>query len=122
MKRKLLFLILLISAVSASSQLKINSQMLKLNNVFSVISNLYVDTINENKMVEAAIIGALKELDPHSSYIPKEEVERVNEPLQGSFEGIGVQFQLFEDTILVVQTISGTPAEKVGVMPGDRIV
>lgn len=113
---------LLLTLPTAQAQLKINSQMLKLNNVLSVISNLYVDTINDNKLVEAAIVGALKELDPHSSYIPKEEVDRVNEPLEGSFEGVGIQFQLFEDTILVVQTISGTPAEKVGVMPGDRIV
>jgi len=107
---------------ATSAQLKINAQALKLNNVFSIISNMYVDTINENKIVEAAIVGALKELDPHSSYIPKAEVDRVNEPLEGSFEGVGIQFQLFEDTILVVQTISGTPAEKVGVIPGDRIV
>lgn len=107
---------------TATAQLKINAQALKLNNVFSIISSMYVDTINENKIVEAAITGALKELDPHSSYIPKAEVDRVNEPLEGSFEGVGIQFQLFEDTILVVQTISGTPAEKVGVMPGDRIV
>ncbi len=107
---------------AATAQLKINAQALKLNNVFSIISSMYVDTINENKIVEAAITGALKELDPHSSYIPKAEVDRVNEPLEGSFEGVGIQFQLFEDTILVVQTISGTPAEKVGVMPGDRIV
>jgi len=122
MKRQVLLLLLLISVAGIDAQLKINSHTLKLNNVFSIISNLYVDTINENKLVEAAIVGVLKELDPHSSYIPKEEVERVNEPLEGSFEGVGIQFQLFEDTILVVQTISGTPAEKVGVMPGDRIV
>lgn len=109
-------------SVFSQAQLKMNSEMLKLNNVFSVISNLYVDSINEQKLVEAAIVASLKELDPHSSYIPKAEVERVNEPLEGSFEGVGIQFQLFEDTILVVQTISGTPAEKVGVMPGDRII
>jgi len=118
----LLLAFFLLSLPAAQAQLKINSHTLKLNNVFSIISSLYVDTINENKLVEAAIVGVLKELDPHSSYIPKAEVDRVNEPLEGSFEGVGIQFQLFEDTILVVQTISGTPAEKVGVMPGDRIV
>ena len=64
----------------------------------------------------------LKELDPHSQFIPKEEVERVNEPLEGSFEGVGISFQMYEDTLLVVQTIAGCPAEKVGVMPGDRII
>jgi carboxyl-terminal processing protease len=122
MKRIFVYLMMLAVTTSISAQLKVNSEMLKLNNAFSIISNLYVDSINESKLVEAAIVGILKELDPHSSYIPKSEVERVNEPLEGSFEGIGVQFQLFEDTILVVQTISGTPAEKVGVMPGDRII
>lgn len=122
MKKILLTLFVLTILSPISSQLRINSDLIKLNNVFSVISNLYVDTINENKLVEAAITATLKELDPHSSYIPKDETERVNEPLEGSFEGVGIQFQLYEDTILVVQTIAGCPAEKVGIMPGDRIV
>lgn len=97
-------------------------QQRKLSNAMSAISSLYVDSINDKKLVETAITSILKELDPHSSYIPKEEVERVNEPLEGSFEGVGIQFQLLEDTLLVVQTISGCPAEKVGVLPGDRII
>jgi carboxyl-terminal processing protease len=94
----------------------------KLSNAMMAITNLYVDSVQEDKLVEVAIQAVLKELDPHSSYIPREEVERVNEPLQGSFDGIGVQFQIFEDTLLVVQTISGAPAEKVGVLAGDRII
>lgn len=97
-------------------------QQRKLTNALSAISSLYVDTINDKKLVENTIESVLKDLDPHSSYISKEEVERVNEPLEGSFEGIGIQFQLIEDTIVVMQTISGCPAEKVGVLPGDRIV
>lgn len=97
-------------------------QQRKLTNALTAISNLYVDSINDKKLVEDALEAILKDLDPHSSYIPKEEVERVNEPLEGSFEGVGIQFQLLEDTLLVVQTISGCPAEKVGVMPGDRII
>lgn len=97
-------------------------QQRKLTNALTAISNLYVDSINDKKLVEDVLEGVLKELDPHSSYIPKEEVERVNEPLEGSFEGVGIQFQLLEDTLLVVQTISGCPAEKVGVLPGDRIL
>lgn len=83
---------------------------------------MYVDSIDDKKIVDSAIEAMLKELDPHSSYIPKTEVERVNEPLEGSFEGVGIQFQLLEDTLLVVQTIAGCPAEKVGVLPGDRII
>ena len=97
-------------------------QQRKLSNAMSAISSLYVDSINDKKLVETALTSILKELDPHSSYIPKEEVERVNEPLEGSFEGVGIQFQLLDDTLLVVQTISGCPAEKVGVLPGDRIL
>lgn len=104
------------------SQHRFSPELLKLNNVFNIISNMYVDSVNQPKLVETAIVAVLKELDPHSSYIPREEVQRVNEVLEGSFEGVGIQFQLFEDTILVVQTITGTPAEKVGVMPGDRII
>ena len=98
------------------------AQQRKLNNALSAISSLYVDTINDKKLIESALESILKKLDPHSSYIPKEEVERVNEPLEGSFEGVGIQFQLLDDTLLVVQTIAGCPAEKVGVLPGDRII
>ena len=99
-----------------------NLQQRKLTNALTAISNLYVDSINDKKLVESALEGILKELDPHSLYIPKEEVERVNEPLEGSFEGVGIQFQIMEDTLLVIQTISGCPAAKVGVLPGDRIL
>ena len=97
-------------------------QQRKLVQALSAISSLYVDTINDTKLVESSIRGALKDLDPHSVYTPKEEVQRMREPLEGSFEGIGVQFQILNDTIMVVQTIAGTPAEKVGVLPGDKIV
>lgn len=122
MKRVFLFACVIFSSVAAFSQLRLTADILKLNNVFSAITNLYVDSVDERKLVETAIVAALKDLDPHSSYIPKEEVEKTNEPLEGSFEGVGIQFQIFNDTILVVQTITGTPAEKVGVKPGDRIV
>lgn len=94
----------------------------KLISAFNAISNFYVDSTDNKKLVETAITSMLKELDPHSSYIPKEEVERVNEPLEGSFEGIGIQFQIIEDTLLVIQTIAGTPADKVGVLPGDKMI
>lgn len=99
-----------------------STQQRKLINALTAISSLYVDSINDKKLVETALVAMLKDLDPHSSYIPKEEVERVNEPLEGSFEGVGIQFQLLEDTLLVAQTIAGCPAEKVGILPGDRII
>ncbi|MDR2854382.1 MAG: S41 family peptidase [Prevotellaceae bacterium] len=97
-------------------------QRRKIMNVMSAVSSLYVDTVNTESLTDEAVTAMLKALDPHSSYIPKKEVERVNEPLEGSFDGIGIQFQMFEDTLLVVQTISGCPAEKVGVLPGDKII
>lgn len=99
----------------------INDQR-KISNIMTAISTFYVDTVNTEQLVDAAIVAMLKDLDPHSIYIPKKEVERVNEPLEGSFDGIGIQFQMFEDTLLVVQTIAGCPAAKVGLLPDDRII
>lgn len=122
MKKYIALILLSFFSFSISAQLVGSEDHRKLSNAFFAITNLYVDSVQEHKLVEVAIQAILKELDPHSSYIPREEVERVNEPLQGSFEGIGVQFQIMEDTLLVVQTISGAPAEKVGVLAGDRIV
>lgn len=86
------------------------------------ITNLYVDTVDEDKLVENAIIEMLNRLDPHSVYSDAEEVKKMNEPLQGNFEGIGVQFNMIEDTLFVIQPISNGPSEKVGILAGDRIV
>lgn len=86
------------------------------------IKNLYVDTVNENKLVEDAIRGMLEKLDPHSSYSTAKETKAMNESLQGSFEGIGVQFNVAKDTLLVIQPVAKGPSEKVGVLAGDRIV
>lgn len=97
-------------------------QQRKLSNTLMAITSLYVDSINDKEIVENTIVAILKELDPHSAYIPSEEVQRVREPLEGSFEGVGISFQMMEDTLLVIQTIAGAPAEKVGVLPGDRII
>jgi len=86
------------------------------------ISQLYVDTVNTHKLAEDAIKGMLKELDPHSSYSTPKEVKQLTEPLQGNFEGIGVQFNLIDDTLLVIQPTLNGPSEKVGIVAGDRIV
>ena len=86
------------------------------------ISNLYVDKVDEGKLVEAAIIRMLEELDPHSTYADPEEVKRLNEPLQGNFDGIGIQFNMATDTLFVIQPVSGGPSEKVGILAGDRII
>ena len=98
------------------------AQVRKLVLSHSAIVNLYVDGVDEQKMVETSIKAMLKELDPHSTYLTAKEVEKMNEPLQGNFEGIGVQFNMADDTLFVIQTVSKGPSEKVGILPGDRIV
>ncbi len=100
----------------------IDMQMRKLVFVQGAISQLYVDTVDMKKVTEEAIRGMLKELDPHSTYTPAKEVEALNEPLAGSFDGIGVQFNMNEDTLVVIQPVSGGPSEKVGILAGDMIV
>lgn len=94
----------------------------KLATTMYLIENFYVDSTDMPKLTEEAIIAMLKELDPHSAYISAKDVQKTNEPLVGSFEGIGVTFQLLRDTILVVSPVSGGPSEKVGIMAGDKII
>jgi carboxyl-terminal processing protease len=94
----------------------------KMSSLLYMINNFYVDTLDMAQITEKAIIQTLKELDPHSSYIPKEEVEKANEPLEGSFEGVGLTFQIFKDTILVIAPVPGGPSDKVGIMAGDKII
>ncbi|PKP51544.1 MAG: peptidase S41 [Bacteroidetes bacterium HGW-Bacteroidetes-1] len=86
------------------------------------IENFYVDSTNSPKLVETAIVDILKELDPHSAYLSKEEIDAANEPLEGSFEGIGVTFQLSKDTILIISPVPGGPSEKLGIQSGDKII
>jgi carboxyl-terminal processing protease len=94
----------------------------KINKVLNYIKKNYVDSVSEDQLQETAIPAILKELDPHSVYIPAKELKRVNEPLKGNFEGIGIQFSMQNDTVVVISVISGGPSEMVGLQPGDRIV
>ena len=94
----------------------------KLNGLLRIINDQYVDTVNMAALVEDAMPQILNELDPHSSYIPAKDLQAVNDDLRGSFSGIGVQFTIQQDTIHISDVISGGPSEKVGIMPGDRIV
>jgi carboxyl-terminal processing protease len=93
----------------------------KLDNVISYIENEYVDEVSKNDLIEKAIPKILEELDPHSQYIPASELEKVNEPLEGNFSGIGIQFNILNDTLVVIQTIANGPSQKVGILAGDRI-
>lgn len=112
--------------ISSYAQGKIDlgpkSPIRKLQIAEFAINALYVDSLDENKLVENAINGMLKNLDPHSSYSSAQEVKKLTEPLEGSFEGIGIQFNMADDTLLVIQPVSGGPSEKKGILAGDRIV
>ena len=122
----LMLFIAAVAVVDAKAQLRMNlgedSPMRKLQIAEMAITNLYVDSVDEQKMVEDGIRGMLEKLDPHSSYTTAKETKAMNEPLQGSFEGVGIQFNVSQDTLLVIQPTLGGPSEKVGIMAGDRIV
>ena len=124
MKTKLIVAFLLLIATGSTAQIKIsrNTPLQKLINVEMAINQLYVDSVDEGKLVEDAIRGMLKGLDPHSSYATKEEVKALQEPLNGNFEGIGVEFNMIEDTLMVIQPVVDGPSEKAGIIAGDRIV
>ena len=114
------FMALATTAQNQQTKTQINAQ--KLGTMLYLIENFYVDTTNLDKVTEDAIVAALKELDPHSAYISKKDVEKANEPLVGSFEGIGVTFQLIRDTITVISPVAGGPSEKAGIMTGDQFI
>ena len=124
MRKTVLFALLLLIAVSVNAQMLINAStpLQKLVNAEQALYILYVDSVDEQKNVENAIRGMLEKLDPHSTYSTPNEVEAMKEPLEGSFEGIGVQFNMIEDTLVVIQPTMNGPSEKVGIVPGDRIV
>jgi len=94
----------------------------KFSRLLRLIDSYYVDSTNVDDLTEKAIVEVLRGLDPHSVYISKAEVEKMNEPLQGNFEGVGISFNVFHDTLMVVGTVPGGPSEKVGIRSGDRIV
>lgn len=123
MKKRLFFAILLLSLMTGAMWAQGQSEgMRKLSLADFAITNLYVDEVDEGKLVEDAIRGMLEQLDPHSTYTTAEETKEMNEPLQGNFSGIGIQFNMNKDTLYVIQTIVGGPSEKVGIQAGDRII
>ena len=101
---------------------QVDSPAHKLRMAEAAVTQLYVDSVSEEKLVEDAIRGMLEKLDPHSTYSTAEETRELNEPLQGNFSGIGITFNMSSDTLYVIQTVAGGPAERVGMLAGDRII
>lgn len=120
-----LFLFFVLSATVLQAQdlgSDYSAQMQKLITSYRMIGSLYVDDVDYENIVESSIVSMLKELDPHSAYISPDDVKKMNEPLKGNFDGIGIQFNVLDDTLIVVSPIPGGPSEKVGIRAGDRIV
>ena len=115
------FLLVLLIPKFGQSQI-FNEDMYKFGKALHFVSSYYIDSVDRSQLVEKAVKEMISDLDPHTTYLTKEEVQEMNEPLEGNFEGIGIQFNVFKDTIYVISTISGGPSEKVGLQAGDRIV
>ncbi len=115
-------ILLAASAIGVIAQDEVQQNQLKFGRLLRLINGYYVDSVNINEITEKAIVSILSELDPHSVYMSKDEVAKMNEPLIGNFEGIGITFNIFKDTLLVTTTVAGGPSEKVGLRAGDRIV
>ena len=112
---------LLLTSIATSAQV-LSDETFKIGRTLGLIESFYVDTTQMDKLAEKAIIEILKTLDPHSTYISAKDVKEMNEPLNGNFEGIGIQFNILRDSIIVIEPITGGPSEKVGLKAGDRIV
>lgn len=128
MKKILFIAIALFTAAWTSAQLRQQNHQMKivpaqkLGFVEQIIEQYYVDTVNGNKIVDEAITAMLRTLDPHSTYSDAETTRALTEPLQGNFSGIGIQFNMLDDTIRVIQAVAGGPSEKVGILAGDKIM
>ena len=123
MYKTALFLgVLLLVSTLSFGQSRLSPDGVKLERTLQMINGLYVDDVEPSRRTEVAIRAMLLELDPHSSYLNKDEVKAMNEPLQGNFDGIGISFNMLTDTLYVMEVISGGPSQKVGLLPGDKII
>ncbi|HUW07457.1 MAG TPA: S41 family peptidase [Williamwhitmania sp.] len=120
-KGTLLLWIFLFFSSLASAQ-GVDDQVFKFSRFLRMLSGMYIEPVNDSKLVENAIVDILGQLDPHSAYISKDDVAAMNEPLEGNFDGIGIEFNIFQDTLIVVNPVPGGPSEKVGLVAGDRII
>ncbi|MBO4282094.1 MAG: S41 family peptidase [Bacteroidales bacterium] len=114
--------LLLSGALSAQNNRTYDVNVQKMNRLMQFVRYYYVDSADFETLTDKGIVEMLKQLDPHSVYVPKKEIRRMNEPLEGNFDGIGVQFQIIKDTIVVVEPVKGGPSERVGIRAGDKII
>ena len=112
----------MLSRISKLDRFQIYPKKNKISAVIDYIVQEYVDSVNREKLIELTIPEILENLDPHSIYIPASELQQYNEPLEGNFSGIGVQFNIQDDTVVIVNTIPNGPSEKLGILAGDRII
>ena len=122
MKKIFSIIICCVATCAIGAMAQVSDAMRKLNTALFAVNELYVDTVNQDKLAEDMIVHMLEKLDPHSSYTTAEETKEMNEPLEGNFSGIGIQFNIANDTLIVVQIIAGGPSERMGMRAGDRIV
>lgn len=123
MKKLTIAIVLAVTAVTAWAQMQIQfTPERKLRYAEQIIENYYVDEVDTSKVVTEAIVAMLKTLDPHSTYSSPEETRELTEPLEGNFSGIGIRFQMVNDTLYVIESVAGGPSEKMGIIPGDRII
>ncbi|MDD3011855.1 MAG: S41 family peptidase, partial [Bacteroidales bacterium] len=116
----LLFVSIVFPLAAQESDIKKSAD--KLSRGLSIIDYFYVEEVDSDELVEVAFLEMLKELDPHSVYMDPKSVREANEPLEGKFEGVGIQFQIYKDTILVVSPVTGGPSEALGILAGDKII
>ena len=110
------------SISSSNGQRQLQEKVNKLGQALFFINRMYIDTVNLDNLTDNALVAIMKELDPHSSYISAKDMKAMNEPLEGNFDGIGVEFALINDTLTINSTIPGGPSEKVGIRAGDKII
>ena len=120
MKHFIIIIIILSSGLARAQKNDIDFNNIQAT--WQFINTFYVDTVNEKALARKAIVSMLEQLDPHSVFIPSEDVKAMNEPLEGNFDGVGIQFAILKDTLTVVEAIVGGPSEKVGIITGDRII
>ena len=120
--KKILYIISMLFAVAGATAQNMPEHLLKLMYTGNIISNFYVDSPDNDKIAEEGVKAMLKELDPHSTYTDKKETKALLEQMQGSFGGIGVQFNIVSDTLFVIQTTKNGPSERAGILAGDKII